>query len=100
TFNFVLIEGSLSNANAAFTNGPVYAIAVLGNTAYIGGNFTKCGTVAAPGMQTRINLAAIDLSTGQPTPWNPGCNGTVRALSINTTTVYGPTVFVGGSFTS
>lgn len=93
-FYFVLIEGSLANNQAAFTNGVVYAMATSGTTVYIGGNFTRCGTPAT-GMQTRINLAAIDLVTGLPTAWNPGCNGIVRALAIQDNTVY-----VGGAFTS
>jgi hypothetical protein len=69
--------------------GTVYAIAISGSTAYLGGSFTSVRG------QPRANLAAVDSTTGQILPWNPGTNGPVRELEI------GPagTVFVGGAFT-
>jgi hypothetical protein len=49
---------------AASASGPLYA----------GGQFTDIGGAA------RANLAALDLSTGHATDWNPGASGNVQAL--------------------
>lgn len=77
------------------TNGRVLAIAVAGNTVYIGGSFTQVddrnGHVLA-----RAHLAAINAQTGAATAWNPGASATVRALAVGST----GTVYAGGDFTS
>ncbi|HEX5218698.1 MAG TPA: hypothetical protein VFZ59_03960 [Verrucomicrobiae bacterium] len=74
-------------------NGPparsVNAIAVSGNTLYIGGLFNSVGG------QSRTNIAALDLTTGLATSWNPGANGRVHALLVAANTVY-----AGGAFTT
>jgi hypothetical protein len=54
---------------------------------YIGGSFTEVGG------EPRNNLAQLD-AAGNLTAWDPGANGTVRALAIN-----GSTVYAGGDFT-
>ena len=83
---------------SAQTNGEVDAIAVSGNVAYIGGAFTAvrpAGSPSGSGDVTRNHLAAIDLSTGQLLPWDPGADGDVRALAVSPD---GTTVYVGGTF--
>lgn len=69
--------------------GRVNAIAVAGNTAYIGGDFTSVGG------NTRNNLAAIDLTSGRVTGWNPDADGVVNALAVS---VDGSLVYAGGEF--
>jgi hypothetical protein len=55
-------------------NGPVHALAVIGNTVYAGGEFTSVfGT-------RRKSIAAIDAASGKPTAWNPGADGEIRTL--------------------
>lgn len=71
-------------------NNAVLAIAVSGTTVYVGGDFTSIGAVA------RNYIAAFDLSgttPNVPTSWNPTANGSVRALVVDSGTLY-----VGGSF--
>ena len=41
----------------------------------------------------RSNLAAIDLTTGKATDWNPDTNGTVEVLAVS-----GSTIYAGGAF--
>ncbi|HOJ63922.1 MAG TPA: delta-60 repeat domain-containing protein, partial [Spirochaetota bacterium] len=55
---------------------------------YIGGNFTKIGTV------TRNHIARIN-SDGSLHTWNPDANNPVFALAIS-----GSIVYAGGTFTS
>ena len=68
-----------------FTN--VYAIAPAGNTVYVGGSFSTIGGA------DRASLAALDATTGQATPWDPGTDGQVNALAL-----VGGTLYAGGSF--
>ena len=67
--------GALNTATAAATswdpgstatNGPVFSIAASGSTVYVGGSFN--GTV---GGQARRGVAALDVTTGNATSWNP-----------------------------
>lgn len=83
--------GSDPNPNV---NRSVYAIAVSGNTVYVGGEFSTIGG------QTRKKIAAVDGTTGQVTPWDPngiayngGAINSVRTLAIS-----GSTLYVGGNF--
>jgi hypothetical protein len=80
----------------ATANGRVVAIARVNNVVYIGGKFTQMidtdGTELA-----RNHLAAISAVDGHVLPWNPGANGTVRALTVS---VDGRTVYMGGDFTT
>ena len=78
-------------------NGRVNAIAVSGNTVYIGGQFTSMrppGDPAGTGEVARNHVAALDLTTGALLPWNPNANSTVRAIKVA-----GAYVYLGGAFT-
>ena len=78
-------------------NGRVIVMARVGGVVYIGGQFTQVldsdGTTVLP----RNHLAAISAADGHVLPWNPGANGTVRALSVSTD---GRTIYIGGAFTA
>jgi len=65
----------------------VSALAMHGNTLYVGGRFTS---VAG---QVRRNLAAIDVATGALSDWNPDADDEVRCLALA-----GNTVYIGGEF--
>src|SRR6266849_5979537 len=67
----------------------VYLIFVSGNTVYAG------GLLSAIGGQPRYNLAALDVSTGLATDWNPHAIGSVYSLAIN-----GKTLYAAGAFNS
>lgn len=87
---------SSTPASSWQTNGRVRAIAIGAHKIFIGGDFTR---VRAPGASSggavRNHLAALSLTTGRLMPWNPGANGSVRALRVSAT---GVTVYIGGSF--
>ena len=55
----------------------------------------RAATPGNPAPVRRDNIAAIDLTTGQPTSWNPRTNDTVFALAVS-----GSTVYAGGAFTT
>ncbi len=71
--------------------GDVYALAVASGVTdriAVGGGLMSLGAV------TRQNLAAIDIATGEVTPWNPGASSWVNAMSVG-----GSSLYLGGSFT-
>jgi hypothetical protein len=70
------------------TNGTVFNIAVVGDIAYLAGDFTSVGG------QSRDNLAAIDLTTGRVTDWNPGANRAVYSIAA----AANGTLYIGGKF--
>lgn len=80
-------DGSLDMSWNPETSGDVYALAVSGDTVFVGGGFTTVNG------QPRGNLAAIDVN-GTLLPWNPNANQPVSALVVDGTAVY-----VGGRFT-
>ena len=99
-----LLVGLLSTPSNAFvegaadptwqTNGRVNAIVEVGNVAYLGGRFTEVND----GLGTSIpreHLAAIDLTTGEPTAWDPGADGEVFALAAAADAT---TIYAGGLF--
>ncbi|QWF84185.1 delta-60 repeat domain-containing protein [Amycolatopsis sp. CA-230715] len=57
------------------TDGIVFSVAVVGNTVYAGGRFTKARPAGVapggPGEVVRHNLLAFDLTTGALLPWAP-----------------------------
>jgi len=69
----------------------VNAIAVNGSTVYAGGLFSQVGA------STRNNAAAIDVSTGNATSWNPNANGGVNSLLIDQTN---HAIYLGGAFSN
>jgi fibronectin type 3 domain-containing protein len=69
-------------------DGPVNAVAVDGDTVYLGGDFRHVDGAL------RVSLAAVSLSTGALLPWAPEANVAVGALALS-----GAEVYVGGTFT-
>src|SRR5215210_1501097 len=81
------------------TNGRVAAILVVGNTVYIGGDFTAVRPPgAAPGTRevSRAHVAAFRVDTGTLRRWNPHPNGSVTALAASART---NSIYIGGRFT-
>ncbi len=68
-------------------DGPVDAVAVQGDTVYLGGDFRHVNG------QLRVSLAAVSLSTGALLPWAPSANVSVLAIAVAGTDVY-----IGGAF--
>ncbi len=62
---------------------------IAGNTLYVAGYFTNIGGAA------RNNLAALDLTTGNATSWNPNPNDQITSL-----TMFGDKLVIGGYFTT
>ncbi len=75
-------------------NGRVSAIVRVGNTLYLGGQFTRLFDHAGHAVN-RAHLAAVNAGTGAVMPWNPGTNGPVRALALAPNK---KTLYVGGAF--
>lgn len=78
------------NPNITGTDATVYALSLTALDAgvvYAGGNFEAVGSEA------RNNLAAIDVTTGEATSWNPHPDDVVRTLAATASYVY-----VGGEF--
>jgi flagellar hook capping protein FlgD/putative pyrroloquinoline-quinone-binding quinoprotein len=78
-------------------DGMVSALAVGGNTLYVGGVFGSGEDYNHIGGQPRHGIAALDRETGIVTPWNP----MLRAYYypwVNSLTVSGGAVYVGGGF--
>jgi hypothetical protein len=65
-----------------------YAMAIIGNTLYLGGCFD---TIAG---QARNNLAALDLATGELTSLSVNVTGCILSLAVKENTL-----FIGGVFT-
>lgn len=76
---------------AATFNGDVRALAVSGDTVYVGGTFTQA--TDASGTVVRRHVAAIDATTGQLLRWHPAADGAVDAIAVTKTQVY-----LGGEF--
>ena len=74
-------------------DGPVHALALAGDTLYLGGPFTSVNGSIASLKRDRRNLAAVDATTGLARDWDPDADSAVNAL-----TVAGDTVFAGGDF--
>ncbi|HET7735750.1 MAG TPA: hypothetical protein VFK52_07230 [Nocardioidaceae bacterium] len=74
-------------------NGRVYATLVVGDTVFVGGDFTQA--VSPSGQQVaRARLAAFSMTTGALlTTWRADAGSTVRALASD-----GSHLYVGGAF--
>ena len=88
------------------TNGRVAAIVTVGDTVYVGGDFTcvrpvgvtatsDCATNPTNGQVPRSRLAAFSRTTGGLLAWNPGAGNSVYALAASPN---GATIYVGGNF--
>ncbi|MGE0812351.1 MAG: hypothetical protein AB7O28_00590 [Vicinamibacterales bacterium] len=75
-------------ATTLSTGAVVGALALSGNTLYLGGMFTAIGAV------TRANFGAIDITNGNVLAFQADTNSPVRKLLID-----GSRVYVGGNFT-
>jgi hypothetical protein len=78
------------NPNAGYNSNQsacVYSFALSGTTIYAGGIFNTIGG------QSRNNIAAVDVTTGNATAWNPNANGRIQSIAVSGTTVY-----AGGAF--
>jgi len=69
-------------------NGDVKALAVSGNTIYVGGDFSQAGNGGTP----RSCIAALD-TLANATTWDPEAGGEVAALAVS-----GPLVYAAGAF--
>ncbi len=67
----------------------VYATSAVGSNIFIGGDFAMIGA------KTRNNLAALDLTTGAATSFNPNLNSGVTSMLIKNAALY-----AGGYFTN
>lgn len=77
-------------------DGQVLAIAKLGDTVVLGGNFTEVSPQGSDKVYERRNIVAFDASDGSiSTTFVPGIDGTVQALEP---APGGDAVYVGGSF--
>ncbi len=65
--------GLLNDGNSA---SHILALEVVGNTVYLGGQFSSVDG------QARRDLVAVDATSGQLLAWNPGLNGDVSALAV------------------
>ncbi|MET1008291.1 MAG: LamG domain-containing protein [Propionibacteriaceae bacterium] len=98
-------DGTLTDLAPA-VNKPVNAIAVIGQTIYLGGTFntvtTTVGTTATP--YPRIGLAAVNATSGQVMTWapvpaaDPTVEGASWAVQALVATPDKTRIIVGGSF--
>lgn len=91
----VLSDGRIDSAWTGRVNGRVLAMALVGSTLYVGGEFTQAGSGASAGMPTaRLNLAAFAAADGALLPVAAGgADAPVHVLAAAGTTLY-----AGGEF--
>lgn len=80
-------------------NGVAWDQEIVGNTVFVGGDFTHARPAgASPGtnQSPRSNVMSYNLSTGVMTSWNPTVNGQVREVTASPD---GSRIYIGGSFT-
>jgi hypothetical protein len=78
------------------TNGPVWAVLTVGNTVYVGGDFTRVTGPGGSPTVSRSHLAAFDRTTGAViNGFSSDVNGVVRELVSDGTRLY-----VGGTFST
>ena len=84
---------------AQIGNGVVWDQAVVGNTVYVAGSFSTArpaGSAAGENEQSRANLMAYDITTGELLGWAPTTNAPVYSI---TPSADGSTLYLGGAFT-
>ena len=88
-------------------DGDAQAVAVYGDTVYVGGHFDKaCRTprtgaqgVCLDGSDVRVKLAALDIADGELTSWTANGNGIEGVLTMATNADFGA-LAAGGAFTT
>jgi hypothetical protein len=85
-------DGTVESFDVA-TDGPVRALALAGDTLYLGGQFQNVNTALASLTRARRNAAAVDAATGLARAWDPNVDGPVNALAVSA-----DSVFAGGEF--
>ncbi|CAN5138836.1 hypothetical protein BH09ACT1_BH09ACT1_05760 [soil metagenome] len=91
---------STTSLPTAQMNGVAWDQVIIGDTVYVGGNFTKArpaGAAAGTSEVSRPYLLSYTLSTGALTSWAPVLNGQVRALAASPD---GSRVYAVGAFTT
>ena len=86
---FSAVDGALLPILSTGTDEPVLELSGRDTTLYVGGDFS---TIQG---QSRAHLAAIDVATGNVTPWNPAPDGPVRSIVPRPGNA---TVYIGGGF--
>jgi hypothetical protein len=76
-------------------NGPVFAVARVGNRIFLGGSFTKLVNPVTGETRPRRNLAALWANGTPITTWRVGTHGAVLALATSSD---GKRLYLGGSF--
>ncbi len=84
----------LATSWQANSGGGISCLAVGNSQLYVGGTFSAIGGVSS-GDSTRNDIAALDLTTGAVSAWNPSADGTVYSLAVS-----GSNVYAGGSFSN
>jgi Domain of unknown function (DUF5122) beta-propeller len=77
-------------------NGTVYALALVGSTVVVGGDFSLVAEARAAISRPRYGIFAYDLTSGRLTDFGPQLDGPVLALAAGP----GGTVYLGGRFTT
>jgi hypothetical protein len=90
----ILANGKVDPSIHPNPNGDVQALALSGQTLYVGGSFSSIGG------QTRHDIAAIDTTNGQVTGWDPDAASVGRPGSVRALAASGQTVYAGGDFSS
>lgn len=96
TFTFLVAKSVYSagtQIQGFYTDGTVHTLVRLGDTIYIGGDYSQI-QVSSGTAQQRTNLAAYDLSTNTFINWSPQVEGIVRAIAVDQNYIY-----IGGEFT-
>ena len=88
---FSVVTGKLVSAWDPVVAARVKALAIYGNSVFIGGAFGRIDGAV------RNHLGAVRLLHGDLLPWNPNANGDVYAIDLSDN---GTRVFVGGPFST
>lgn len=86
---FTVADGRLLPALSSGADAPVHVLVGAGAVLYAGGEFATFGGAS------RARLAAYDTAADGVTGWNPGADGTIRALAVAADAA---TVYAGGAF--
>lgn len=91
----ILADGRVDPAWTGRVDGRVFALALVGTTLYVGGEFAHAGSGAAPGVpEARQNFAAFAAADGALLATGAGgADGAVAVLAASGTTLY-----AGGDF--